>query len=175
MSALDASEVGYRAWSFDGACAVNTQILTAGTLNVVRLWLDEFGGVSPIASVSTVVATAGATLTNVGFALYSAAGALLTSSVNANGATATAFQTVGLKVVTFTSQNISPGSFYVAFWTTGTTQPTLAGGSTRASMNGPLATPNLRFATANTGLTTTAPSTLGAQTGAPTALWVAAA
>ena len=163
---------GLKAWSSDPAVpTLSTIIPTAGLLHIVKLPLRSR---QTISSAWTSVTTAGATLTNVGFALYSSAGALLTSSVNVNGATATAFQSTGSKQVTFTAQTIGPGSFYVAFWFTGTTLPTLMRNSVLAAMNFNLAAPNLRYATADAALTTAAPATLGAQTAASAAFWAAA-
>lgn len=171
---VDPADLGYKAWAFDPAPAASTgQTLTAGTLFLVRLWVRQ---TTVVSAVDWHVATAGATLTNVGAALYTAAGALLTSSVNANGATATAFTTtLGMKTVTFTAQTITAGSFYTAIWVTGTTVPTMSAGSPRTWINGRLISPNMRFATANTGLTTAAPANLTAQTLMGNALWAAAA
>jgi hypothetical protein len=146
---------------------------TAGLLQIVRLWVRES---TVISSASVYVGIAGATLSNVGFGLWSSAGALLTSSVNANGAVGTAFQSVGVKTVTFAApQTIGTGSFYLGWWTTGTTQPALHRSASTATTNAGLVAPNLRFATANTGLTNTAPATLGTQTSNSSAYWVAAA
>lgn len=159
------------AWSMDpAAIPLNSTALTAGALNLVKLQLPSLTSIN---TVFVTVATAGATLTNVGFALYSAAGALMTSSVNTNGATATAFQSTGVKTVTFTTPQIITGYFYVGFWSTGTTQPALLRASQSAAMNFNLSAPNLRFATANSGLTTAAPATLGTQSVAGNAWWVA--
>ena len=169
----DPVDLGYKAWAFDPVATQSTSTLTAGVLYVVRLWVRQ---PTTISSGIVYVFTAGATLTNVGFALYTAAGALLTSSVNANGATAAAFQSTGLKTVTFTTQTIAAGAFYLALWTTGTTQPALIRAiNFSALINGALVAPNLRFASANTGLTTTAPATMGTQTALGAALWAAAA
>lgn len=159
----------YKGWSFDPALiAGGTLVPAAGTLYLTKLQAP-----GSISTVETNVVTAGVTLANVGFALYSVAGALLTSSVNANGATAAAFQAVGAKAVTFTARSITD-ALYVGFWFTGTTLPTLARGSTTAPVNMLLAAPNFRFSSANTGLTTTAPATLGTQTAVNVAWWMGA-
>lgn len=167
------SDLGYKTWMFDPIHAAGTTPApTSGTLNLLKLPLR---GSTVISSATVNVNTAGASLTAVGFALYTAAGVLLTSSVNVNGATAAAFQATGIKTVTFTPQTIS-ASFYLAFWFTGTTIPVLnktTAGST--VINAGLSAPNLRVATANTGLTTTAPATLGTQTAASNPFWAAAA
>lgn len=166
---------GFKAWAGDPQNFASPSIIAAGgALNMVRLYNP---GAQPltVSSASVLVTTAGATLTNVGFALYApSTQALLTSSVNANGATATAFQGTGVRTVTFTPQTIAGGAdVYVAFWFTGTTLPTLIRGAGSAlASNMTLASPNLRFCTANTGLTTAAPATYTAQTALNVAYWV---
>lgn len=171
------ADMGWVSWTCDPTLTNNGSIGAAGVLQMTRLTLDRPATVSAL---HVIVVTAGATLTNVGFALYSQTGALRTSSVNTNGATAAAFQSSGNKVVTFsTPQYISDHYFYAAWWTTGTTQPTMArtgtgniyinAGHTLSGGTG------LRHAVANTGLTNTAPAT-ATQTGtAPAGWWVAAA
>lgn len=168
-----AMDHGYKSWAFDPVVAFGTAAPTSGVLQLVKMPLRA---PTSISSVSVVVNTVGATLTNVGFALYTAAGALITSSVNANGATAAAFQTgTGEKVVTFTAQTIS-APFYLGFWFAGTTIPILHKSNAGASVaNVKLAAPNFRWAVANTGLTTAAPATLGTQTTGPNPWWAAAA
>lgn len=164
---------GYLAWAYDPAAGANTGTIigTGGQLQLVRL---KTAGTQSITSATVEVTVAGGSLTNVGFALYSAAGARLTSSINANGATAAAFQSVGTKTVTFSSQSIS-GAFYVGFWFTGTTLPTLYRSTNLARVgNFNLSAPNLRYATADGSLTTTAPANFGTQTALTTAFWVAA-
>lgn len=159
---------GFKAWSIDPAAAVNqTTVSTAGLLYLTALWNNSTLPIS-VSSVNVVVGTAGATLTNVGFALYdySATGALLTSSVNANGATAVAFQSLGQKTVTFTAQTIAANTgFYVGFWFTGTTRPGIVRGASTAGVanTGFTATP-FRFGTSTAALTTAAPDPMGAQT-----------
>lgn len=170
---IDPTDHLMKAWNYDPVLPIGGTALTAGTLFLQRLFVRL-----PI-SITTAyvcVQTAGATLTNVGFGVYSQAGTLLTSSVNANGATAAAFQSTGLKPVTFTAQIIPPGSFYVGFWTTGTTQPSIARiGSIASLLNANLTGSQLmRFATGTTALTTTAPGTMGTLTSTANAYWVGA-
>jgi hypothetical protein len=61
----------------------------------------------------------------------------------------------------------------VALWYNGTTGPAFIRGSSYAYVNGTLSGPALRSATANTGITTTAPATLGTKTGSIQNFWVA--
>lgn len=173
-----AADHGFKTWSFDAQQGTAATIIpTAGLLHLVKMWNHSAAPMS-ISTGYVNCGTAGASLTNVGFGLYTPTGQALmgTASVNTAGATATAFQSTGLKAITFTAQVIAPGAgFYLGFWFTGTTMPTLARGSTSAAQaNMNLATPNLRFATANASLTTAAPTTYSAQTIAAAAYWTAA-
>lgn len=150
---------------------------TAGQLFVCRM-VNRNTSALTISSVTVLMAAVGASLTNVGFGLYSAAGNLLTSSVNANGATTTAFGTVNPRTVTFTPQSIAARTaYYVGFWFSGTTAPQLYRSSgTNFVVNVGMSAPNYRFATtSNTGLTSTAPTTLGTMTFSGTAFFVATA
>lgn len=173
-----AYDFGLKAWNFDWAQAPNTQAIpTAGTLYLQKVFVRQ---PTLISSVWVLVTAAGATLTNVGFALYDATTTnLLTSSVNANGATTTAFTSGGAnaKQITFsTPQTVYP-SFYVGFWFTGTTLPTLQRGTGAgpSQANPGLSAGSYRFASANTSLTTTAPGTYTTQTAGQYAWWVGAA
>lgn len=163
---------GYLAWSFDpGSNGTGTIIPTGGLLHLVKLKLDQGALVS---NVVIHLTSAGATLTaGQNFAgLYSAAGALL--SVTADQAAA--WQTGGLKTMALAvAQTVGAGYVYAAFWAVGSTLPTLSRGNVGGAAvgNAGLAAPNLRFATADAGLTTTAPPTFGAQTGSGTGWWVA--
>jgi hypothetical protein len=164
-----------KAWSFDPATATaGTTTLSSGTGHFVRMSLNRQ---QTISSLWVNVITAGASLTNVGFALYDAAGNRLTSSVNANGATTTAFQTLGAKQVTFsTPQTIPMGNFFGFMWFTGTTMPTLSRGAvTFALMNIGLTSPNNRFGSVTGTLTNTAPATITAQAANGPAFFMAAA
>src|SRR3954451_7666794 len=98
-----AADNGFKTWAYDIHQAANTQIYATGILNLVRM-VNHTAAPMSISTAYLNVTTAGATLTNVGFALYTPTGqALLTSSINGTGgtgSTATAFQSVGLKPVT---------------------------------------------------------------------------
>lgn len=163
------SDHGLKAWSYDPINATANALPTGGVLQVVRIPLRR---AETISTVNLMVATAGASLTNVGVALYTDAGVLIEARRGSNGATPTAFQSIGLKPVTFTPVVLS-APFYVAWWTTGTTQPAFSkiSGAT-VTVNALHAAPTLRYGIANTGLTTTAPATLGAQTQSGNPWWV---
>lgn len=163
---------GFKAWAYDPAiCNASTIIATAG-----RMYTTALIARAPftLSSVFMGIQTAGATLANVGFAIYNSAFALQTSSVNANGATAAAFQSTGTKQVTFSSPPTVSGIFYVGFWFTGTTMPTPARSGNQLIINANLAAGNSRFGQGASSLTTTAPSTLTLTAGGQ-AYWIAAA
>lgn len=165
-------DYGYDLWTFDPASASTSGSLgTAGTLHLAKIYNT---GALTVSSVSLYITAAGATLGNVGVGIWNegAAGARLTSSVNTNGATTAAFQGTGEKIVTFTTPATTTGNFYVGWWTTGTTQPTYMRASTLGGINVGLTVNNSRFVTSSTGLTTTAPATLGTIAQSALAWWV---
>lgn len=171
---VEPADQGYLAWVAPlYACAAST-IPGSGTMIVMRMFLRK---PTTLSRLDLGVVTAGSTLANVGAAMYNAAGNLLTSSVNTNGATATAFQSTGLKSITFTAQSLPAGPVDFGFWWTGTTGPTLARpgsiGNTSV-LAGNLSGSALLYATSATGLTTTAPSTVGTKSAA-LPYWMAAA
>lgn len=147
-----------------------TIVPTAGLLQVVRV-----RAMSTLATnLLMYVTTAGATLTanRCLAALFTDAGALLA----ATGNQATAWESTGLKTMALTAaQAVTPGAWYrIGFYSNGTTQPTFARGAAVAAgtaLNAGLSTP--RWSTADAGLTTAMPSTLGAQTAIGTAWWAA--
>lgn len=165
------SDHGYKTWSFDPGWCSSTIIGTAGTLMVSRVFNDI---PISITGITIYVATAGGTLSNVGVGIWDASvgGARLASSVNTNGATTSAFQSGSAKVVTFTTPASVTGDFYVGWWTTGTTQPTYTRAGSQNANNVGMPTTLPRFGTANTGLTNTAPATLGTLTQTANGIWV---
>jgi hypothetical protein len=154
------ADVGLLAASIDPATTTtNSGALPNSQMVVIKLRTDI---AISVANIVCFVQTAGATLTaGQSFA------ALYDSSKTLVGQTAdqsTAWTTTGLKNMALAGGpfSIPAGYFYVAFVSTGTTRPTLrrsAGGT--SIVNGVLSTANSRFANADTGITTTLPSTLG--------------
>lgn len=151
-----------------------TIVPTAGLLQVVR--------VRAMSSIATnllmYVTTAGATLTanQCLAALFTDAGALLGAGA-VSGNQATAWQSTGLKTMALTvAQAVTPYAWYrVGFYANGSTLPTFARGAAvaaGAALNAGLSS-SLRWSTADSGLTTAMPSTLGAQTTIGTAWWAA--
>lgn len=163
-----ASDQGFHDWSHAPEASNSTSIPTAGTLQLVRLRARR--GVT-VSSVCVYVTVAGATLTAGGnFAgLYDSTGTRL--GVTADQATAWA--STGLKSMALTTPAVvADDHCYVGLFWTGTTGPSLARATATVS-NANLSAPSLRYATANTGLTTALPATFGAQTAANVAIWAA--
>lgn len=167
------ADLGYLAWSYAPALTQGlTAVPTSGRLELVRLPRVPAGTVTNIVF---QVTTAGSTLTSGQcFAvLYSAGGAKLGITADQS----VAWASTGRKVMALTSPYANPANqdLYAGFWFVGTTGPTLCRMSNVAStlVNGGLASPNLFYASADTGLTTTAPDPFGAQTGGTLTWWVA--
>lgn len=166
---------GFLTWTqpMETVGANSVIIPTAGLLNVVRLKLPEAALVTNIAMYVTVI---GATLTasqNL-VAVFGASGTFL-SATNA-AATVTAWTGTGLKSLALTTPTIIPAGYcYVGFYYNGTTAPTFRGASLNSAfVNAGLAAPNLRFASADAGLTTAMPGSIGTQTATGVSWWVAA-
>lgn len=158
-------DLGWLAWSYDPVMAGNNATATAGTLYFQKLHLPASAVVT---SVVLSVITAGITLTTgqcfAGLWRADGTGALIAATADQS----TNWQSIGLKTMALVGgpYSLAAGDYYVGYWTQGATQPSF-GRSTNAGvmLNGNLASPNLRMGTANTGLTTTAPNPMGAQTG----------
>ena len=125
-----------------------------------------------ITNLHVFVSSAGSTLTaNQNF------GALYDSSKNLLAQTAdqsTAWTSTGMKTMALSSaQAVAAGTIYVALWANATTRPTFRSSAVgSSSINGLLSAANAIWATADTGITTTAPSTLGAFSADTNARWV---
>ena len=157
-------------WSYDPSAAQGGTVLpTAGTL-----FLSKAKAVSSlITNVIIHVASAGVTLTanQCLAALFSSAGTLLSATADQSAAwTSTGLKTMAL----LTPQTVPLGYVYVGFYANGTTLPSLSRSGTVSALlaNAGLSAPSLRFASADAGLTTAMPGTLGAQTASANTYWV---
>lgn len=167
----DAAMYGLLAMAFDPSIigTSGTALGGNGTLYVQRLF-------TPVAlSVTNIVAfivTAGATLTagQSGAALYSSSKALLGQTANMS----TTWNSTGLKTMPLVGgpDAVPAGEFFVVLWSNGTTRPAFAKGGTSIGVNGALAAGQGRYMSANTGITTTAPATLGAFMNTNNSYWV---
>lgn len=165
---------GWKAWNFNPHYTGTSGALAAGTGYFSKLWLKN-----PNILISGAVflcTAAGATITNAGCAVYSSGGVLLASAINANGMTATAWGSTGYKTVSFTPFTPT-GDIYVVQWWTATTLPQVIRFTTAftGQANYGKTAPNLAIGTIGAGgLTNTAPSPMGTQAQAVTAIpWCA--
>lgn len=167
------ADQGLISWAYEPEGAIVNTTNVAGTLYLSQL------KVSSAASVTNVCAwinVAGATLTaNQCFAgLWRNDGTLVAITADQS----TNWTLTGLRVMALAGGPfaLAAGIYYFGFWANGTTQPTWArvqGGTGVSNLN--TNAPNLRFATANTGLTTagTAPNPFGAQSTNANVPWAA--
>jgi hypothetical protein len=158
---------GFDAWTFDPAFAASAAAtVVAGTLQVSALWLPSATNLTSLFVFNTNTGAA----TAYG-AIYNAAGTLLATSA----AQSTNWTASTMKTFTFSSTPVSSGLIYVAFWiNAGLSFLSANGGdNSAAATNMNLSAANSRFATANTGLTTTAPATIGAKTAVTRGIWMA--
>lgn len=169
---VSAEDQNYLGWTYDPAQIQSSTIGSAGLLYINKVKLP---GPLTVTNVHLYVGTAGATLTSGQcFAmLYAPNGVLLGQTATQH----TAWTTTGLKNMALTTpQFVQWNSCYVGFYSTGTTQPAFARASSglAAAINAGLVTPNLRFASASTALTTAPPNPfLATQTATANAYWAA--
>ena len=165
----DASDYGLLAYNYDPCTIGSGQALGAsGTLYVMKLRTPIPLSVT---NVHAHVQTAGATLTaGQNFAaLYDGSKALLGQSADQSTAwTSTGFKTMAL---TGGAKSVPAGYFYIALWSNGTTRPAFGRAGSVAAINLGLTAANARWASANTGQTTTAPATLGTFTAQTQSYW----
>lgn len=167
-----ADALAYEAMNYDPLlCTTQTALGANGTVYVAKLWVP----VGTITNIVLVVGTAGATLTanQCYAALYDDAKAFVDKTANQ----ATAWTSTGLKTMALAGgaySNTVARWMYVAVWANGTTRPAFSrapGGN--AAINGALSAANARWASANTGITTTEPATLGTFTATAVPYWYA--
>lgn len=165
---------GYLAENYPFHIGINNTVLpTAGLLQLSKIRLPVGASVT---NVILSVITAGGTLTagQCFAALYTGAGV----RVGVTADQAVAWASAGVKAMALASGPFAcaAGDYYVAAWFNGTTGPALMRSSGQGSgfINNGFATPNFLWATADTGLTTTAPANLATpQTGTGSAYWCA--
>lgn len=170
------SDDGFLARNFDFANASTavTALGANGTVYVQKLRTDI---AITITNLYAFVGSAGSVLTagQCFAALYDGSKNLLAATADQSSV----WNTTGLKTMALTSpQPVSVGNFYVVFWANGVTRPAfakawMAGTSSAAAANGLLTTANSRWASADTSITTTAPSSLGSFTQTAVPYWVA--
>lgn len=161
------SNYGYKGWVCDPIIASGAGSPTNGTSYVAKIWLPRSG--QTITHAYMRVSVAGTSVTQTYCALYlSWGGSLLAQSDNRSSAMGSS-NTV---TFTFTPQTINQNYVYVMFWTAGGTPAQFNRGAQTGAINDNLGS-DPRYATADTGLTTTAPATMGAKSASSLCWWVA--
>lgn len=166
--AVDAGMVG---WSFDPARIQGGTALTAsGTAHVVRVRAEA----SVLTGIEVEIVTAGTNLSDCYVAVCNDAGALIGgAAITADQSTA--WQSTGRKRMDLSvAQGVTPGAYYrPVIWGTTTAGVLPEFGRAAAGLDPDTLNPStVRYATADTGLTTTPPSNLGTQTAIGTATYV---
>jgi hypothetical protein len=151
----------------------NTILPAQGTLYLVRVHVPV---AATVRNILAAITTAGSGLR----AGQCIAGLWRASGGARVGVTAdqsTGWATTGVKTMALSggAVNLTAGDYYIGLYANGTTLPNFARGNNQiggAFANAGM-TSNFRVATANTGLTTTPPATLGPLTASNTAWWLA--
>lgn len=164
-----ATDQGYISWAFDPALSYNGNAPSAGVVYVTAIPVRR---ACTITNVINCVGVAGSGLTSgQNFAaLYNSAGTLLSQTADQT----TPWASTGIKTMALSAaQAVTPGIYYVAVWSNGTTPPkfletitTVYGG---ALINGI----PVRFGTGQGSVTTTAPGTLSGPTAGAIGFWAA--
>lgn len=153
-------QAGMLGWTYDPATAVGSSaaVPTSGTLYGARLWLPVAASVT---NIIMQVGAIGATLTTgQSFAaLYNAAGTLIGVTADQS----TAWTTTGSKTMPLVGGpfSLAAGYYDVCFWSVGTTPPKFVCSASGSFVNMGLSGSASRFFTAQTGLTTSAPTPRG--------------
>jgi hypothetical protein len=166
-----AADQGLIAWNYDGPAAAegaSAPLATAGTLYVMAVKVPA----TTISNIYVCVVTNGASLTTSQCyaALYQ--GSPTISLLGTSGDQSSAWETGIARIVEMSIGGVTTtaGIAYVAVWFNGTTGPAFfrtEGLSVMANVG-----TALRWGTANSSVTTTAPSSLGTITAAGNAYWV---
>jgi hypothetical protein len=164
-----ASDYGLKGMTYDPTISNATATPTAGTLYLTKVLVPV---ATTISDIWLHVNTAGSSLTSgQNFAAaYDQAGALIGVTADQT----TAWGSSGMKQMALTGgpYNLSTGFVWIALWSRGSTPAQFARNNNNAGfmvINGVT-----RYATANTGLTTTAPGTLGTlSTSSALSIWAA--
>lgn len=165
------ADQGFLTWQGDPALYTTGSTTTGGTVYLSRLHLPVAATVTNVCLFVTAVGVA-LTSGQCFAALYSAAGGLLGTTADQSAAwVSTGLKTMALAGGTYSA---TAADYYVAFFWNGSTSPTWLRGASQSSVNVGLSAPNLRFASADTGRTTSMPSTLGAQSSVSATAWWAA-
>jgi hypothetical protein len=166
------SDFGLVEWSAPPDYLTGGTILAAGgTLYLVRVPVRQTRYVSNLL-LNVTAAGSGLTSGQCFALLYAGApgGGLLAQSASQH----TAWQSTGQVASALAAPVQVPAGFvYVGFYANGTTLPTFARHGTTAAVNAGLAATASKYGSANTGLTTTPPTSLGAISALAVGYWAA--
>ena len=164
---------GLKTWAYDPMICSTSAAATSGLLYFQKVHLKQ---PMTITNIVMHVGTAGATLTSgQNFAaLYRADRTLIAVTADQS----TAWTSTGVKTMALSGgpYSLAAGDYYVAHWSVGTTPVGLLRSSPNvgALVNVGFTQPNFRQGTADSGLTTTAPSTFSStQSSSASAGWAA--
>jgi hypothetical protein len=161
-----------RAWSTYMALVPNSSTLAAaGTLAGVRVRRVPVGLLTGLV---VTITSAGSSLT-AGQCFAAVWNASTKARLAVTADQSTAWASPGVKVMPFAGGPVSwaGGDLDIGAWYQGSSAPSVARSGVNPSHNNVnLSAPNLAVWSANTGLTTTAPSTLGTQTENGNSFWV---
>lgn len=168
------SDYSYKIWTGDPHNYPNSSLFgEAGRLELIRVKVPEE---MEISKTFFGLAVAGLTLTNAFCAWYQEGKFIVQSASQIAN-----WESTGRKEAVMTAaKTVKAGFLDVAFWVgTAITLPTFlrstGAGGNPTILNGGLSAENSRYASANTGITTTAPETLGAKTARNISFWAAVA
>lgn len=175
LDAWAPADHGMDAWAYDPVLVSTQTVSVAGTLYAQRL---KRRSATSVTNVILHVGTAGSSLTagQCFAALYTGAGVLVAVTADQSGS----WNSTGVKTMALVGgpYALAAGDYYVAYFSNGTTPPSFGRVSTTGGSGGAntgLTAPNLRACSADTGLTTAMPSTMGAQTVSAIVGWAAIA
>ncbi len=170
VNTLSASDYGFIAWNYPWWAAGTAFLLaTAGLVYICKIAIPT---ATTITNLHLHVSTAGSGLTTGQnwAGLYNSSKTLL----SATGDQTTPWSSTGAKTMALTTpQAVQAGTHYIAIVANGTTLPTVYRNASSAAVNGINNAANSNWATADTGVTTALPNTLGAFTAFSTTIAVA--
>lgn len=156
-------------WAYDPIAANTSSAPVAGTTYIVRLHMPV---ATTITNLHLIVSGGGSGMTSgQNFAGLYRSGALIASTSDQS----TVWNSSGFKTMALSGGPVAvdAGDVYVAFFANASSMPTFLRGSGFSSINLGASSPNIRFATTDTGRTTSLANTLGTQTAANTPFWAA--
>lgn len=177
IPAVVAADHNFNGWTFDPVAIQGSLAqITAGLSYVARIKCFS----SSITNIHMHLTAGGGSLTSgqCFASVHNDAGTQLGISGSLHSTGAGGWGDGGYKTIPMVGAPISvtPGSWIkLRWWWNGSTGPVISRGinSSGVITGAGLVNPNFRFAVADSGLTTTGPSTIGTMTASPTAYWVA--